>query len=153
MKAKNKKPFLNMDERSKLVAYRIIAIMYFMTIMAMQAIVIYRQFALGQEIREFEDIAIIMTVNSLFLISALLYFGAIPIQKLKVKSILLLYALIVVLGSVFTFVKYNLVRSPGLTFMELFHKLIIVYAVSGIIMVFFVLFSILGKRKLEKELE
>ena len=150
---KNKKPFLNMDERSYLLALRIIAIMYFLTIVSMQFIVIYRQFALGQNIRDFEDIAIIVTVNSLFLISALLYFGAIPIRKLKIKSILLIYALIVILGSVFTFVKYNLVQSPGLTFMELFSKLIIVYAVSGIIMVFFVLFSILGKRKMEKELE
>ena len=153
MKTKNKKPFLNMDERSRLVALRIIAIMYFLTIVSMQFIVIYRQFALGQELRDFEDIAIITTVNSLFLISALLYFGAIPIRKLKIKSILLIYALFVVLGSAFTFVKYNLVRSPGLTFRELFDKLIIVYAVTGIIMVFFVLFSFLGKRKMEKELE
>ena len=142
-----------MDERSRQVAYRIIAIMYFLTIISMQFIVIYRQFALGQEIQDFEDIAIITTVNSLFLISALLYFGAIPIRKLKIKSILLIYILFVVLGSAFTFVKYNIVRSPGLTFRELFDKLIIVYAVTGIIMAFFVLFSFLGKRKMEKELE
>lgn len=153
MKTKNKKPFLNMDERSRLIALRIIAIMYFLTIVSMQFIVIYRQFALGQELQDFEDIAIITTVNSLFLISALLYFGAIPIRKLKVKGILLIYALFVVLGSAFTFVKYNLVRSPGLSFRELFDKLIIVYAVTGIIMVFFVLFSFLGKRKMEKDLE
>ena len=153
MKTKNKKPFLNMDERSHLVALRIIAIMYFLTIVSMQFIVIYRQFALGQELKDFEDIAIITTFNSLFLISALLYFGAIPVRKLKVKSILLIYALFVILGSAFTFVKYNVVRSPGLTFVELFNKLIIVYAVTGIIMVFFVLFSFLGKRKMEKDLE
>ena len=71
MKTKNKKSFLNMDERNK-------------------------QFALGQEIKEFQDIAIIMTVNSLFLISALLYFGAIPVQKLKIRSIRLIYILLVV---------------------------------------------------------
>ena len=153
MKTKDKKPFLNMDERNRQVALRIIAIMYFLTIVSMQFIVIYRQFALGQEIQDFEDIAIITTVNSLFLISALHYFGAIPIRKLKVKSILLISALFVVLGSAFTFVKYNLVRSPGLTFRELFDKLIIVFAIIGIIMVFFVLFSFLGKRKMEKELE
>jgi len=153
MKTKDKKPFLNVDERNRQVTLRIIAIMYFVTIISMQFILIYRQFALGQEIQNFEDIAIITTVNSLFLISALLYFGAIPIRKLEIKSILLIYALIVAMGSAFTFVKYNLVRSPGLTFRDLFDKLIIVYAVTGIIMVFFVLFSFLGKRKMEKELE
>jgi len=142
-----------MDERSKLVAYRIISIMYFLTILSMQAVVIYRQFALGQEIRDFEDIAIIMTVNSLFLVSALLYFGAIPIRKLKIKSILLIYVLLVTLGSLFTYAKYNLFAGPGLSFRQLFDKLIAVYAITGIIMLFFIIFSILGKRKMEKELE
>ncbi len=64
MKTKDKKPFLNMDERNKQVAYRIISIMYFLTILSMQAVVIYRQFVLGQDLRDFEDIAIIMSVNS-----------------------------------------------------------------------------------------
>ena len=95
---KKSKSFLNMDERTMQVAYRIMSIMYILTIMALQGIVIYRQFALGQSIRDFEDIAIVMTVNSLFLISALLYFGAIPVQKLKIKTILAFYAAIIVLG-------------------------------------------------------
>ena len=142
-----------MDERSKLVAYRIISIMYFLTILSMQGIVLYRQFALGQELRDFEDIAIIMTVNSLFLISALLYFGAIPIRRLKIKSILLIYLLLVTLGSLFTYAKYNLFGSAKLSFSQLFDKLIAVYAITGIIMFFFIIFSILGKRKMEKELE
>jgi hypothetical protein len=142
-----------MDERNKLIAYKVITIMYFLTILAIQGIVIYRQFALGQEIRDFEDIAVIMTVNSLFLISALLYFGAIPIQKLKIKSILLIYAAIIVLGSLFTYFKYNVFQSPGLTVDQLMNKLFIIMAVSGLIMLFFILFSILGKRKQERELQ
>ncbi len=150
---KTNKPFLNMDERSKLIAYKVIAVMYFLTIAAIQGIVFYRQFALGQSIYDFEDIAIIMTVNSLFLITALLYFGAIPIQKLEIKTILLGYAEIIVLGSIFTYAKYNVFQSPGLSFEQLFDKLIIIFTISGIIVLFFVIFSILGKRKLEKELE
>ena len=142
-----------MDERNKQDAYRIISIMYFLTIFAMQAIVIYRQFALGQELHEFEDLAILMTVNSLFLINALLYFGAIPIRRLKIKSILLIYLLLVTLGSLFTYAKYNLFGSAKLSFSQLFDKLIAVYAITGIIMLFLILFSILGKRKMEKELE
>ena len=152
MKTKNKKPF-NMDERNKQVAYRIIAIMYFLTKLSMQGIVLYRQFVLGQEMSDFEDIAIIMTINSLFLISALLYFGAIPIRKLKIKTLLLIYLLFVVMGSAFTYVKYNVFQSPGLSFKQLFDKLIIVFAIIGIMMFFFVLFSILGKRRLDKEIE
>jgi len=153
MKAKNKRPFLGMDERNKQVAYKVISVMYFLTILAIQSIVIYRQFALGQEIRDFEDIAVIMTVNSLFLISALLYFGAIPIRKLKIKSILLIYLAFVVLGSLFTYAKYNVFQKAGLSFSQLFDKFLIIIAITGLILLFFIIFSILGKRKLEKELE
>ena len=142
-----------MDERNKQIAYKVISIMYFLTIFAMQGIVIYRQFALGQELRDFEDFAIIMTINSLFLISALLYYGAIPIRKLKVKSILLIYLVFVVLGSLFTYAKYNIFRSPGLSFEQLFDKLIITFTIIGLIMGFWILLSILGKRRLDKELE
>ncbi len=150
---KTKKSFLNMDERSKQIAYKVIAVMYFLTIIAMQGVVIYRQFALGQSISDFEDIGIISTINSLFLITALLYFGAIPIQKLKIKSILLGYAAIVVLGSLFIYAKYNIFQSPGLSFQQLFNKLIIIFSISGLIVLFYVIFFLLGKRKLEKKLE
>jgi hypothetical protein len=142
-----------MDERNRQIAHRIMAIMYLLTIVALQGIVLYRQFALGQELKDFEDINIVMTVNTLFLVSALLYFGAIPIRKLKIKSIVLIYLLIIVAGSLFTIAKYNLIGNAGLTFSQLLDKLIIVYAVSGIIMLFFVIFSILGKRKMDRELE
>ena len=153
MKKKNKKPFLNMDERNKQIAYKVISIMYFLTIFAMQGIVLYRQFALGQELGDFEDIAIVMTINSLFLISALLYFGAIQIRKMKVKIILLTYVVFVVLGSLFTYAKYNIFQSPGLSSVQLFYKLIIVITIIGLIMGFWILLSFLGKKRLDKELE
>jgi hypothetical protein len=98
-------------------------------------------------------VAIILTVNSLFLISALLYFGAVPIQKLRIKTILLGYLAIVVLGSLFTYLKYNLFQSPGLSFEQLLGKLLIISVISGLIVGFFILFSFLGIKKLDKELE
>lgn len=153
MKTKNKKPFLNMDERNKQIAYKVISMMYFLTIIAITGIVIYRQFALGQELSDFEDVAIIMTINSLFLVSALLYFGAIQIRKLKIKTILLIYIVFVVLGSLFTYAKYNIFQSPGLSFEQLFDKLIIIVTIIGLMMGFWILLSIMGKKRLEKELE
>lgn len=153
MKRKNKKPFLNMDERNKQIAFKVIAVMYFLTIIAMQGIVIYRQFSLGQNIGNFEDIAIIMTINSIFLISALLYFGALPIRKLKVKNILLIYLGFVILGSVFTYAKYNIFQSQVLTLEQLFDKLKIIAAIIGLLMGFWILLSFLGKKRIDKELE
>lgn len=153
MKTKNKKPFLNMDERNKHVAYKVVAVMYFLTIIAIHGIVIYRQFALGQEISDFEDIAIIMTINSLFLVSALLYFGAIQIRRLKIKSILLIYLMFVVLGSLFTYAKYNIFQSPGLSIEQLLDKLIIIISIIGLIMGFWILLAYMSKKRLDKEIE
>jgi hypothetical protein len=150
---KKEKRFSNMDERNKLIAYRVMSIMYLLTIMSLQGIIIYRQFALGQSIHDFEDIAIVMTVNSLFLVTALLYFGAIPVQKVKIKSVLAAYVAIVVLGAVFVYVKYNVFQSPGLSMGELFHKMLIISAVSGLIVLFYVVFLLLGKKRMNKELE
>ena len=153
MRLKNKKTFVKMDERNKQIAYKVIAIMYFLTIFAIVGILLYREFVLGQEIDEFEDIAIILTINSLFLIAALLYFGAIPIRRLKVKSILLIYAVWVVFGSLFTYAKYNIFQNLGLSFKQLFDKFIIIVTIIGLIMGFWILLSILGKKRLDKELE
>ncbi len=151
MKAERK--FMNMDERNKLIAYKVISIMYFLTILALQAVIIFRQFVLGQSIYDFEDFAVILTVNSLFLITALLYFGAIPIRKISIKVILLGYAGIIVLGSIFTYAKYNIFSDHPLNMPELLDKLVIILSVSGLIVLFWVIFSILGKRKQESELE
>ena len=123
-----------MDERNKKIAYKVIAIMYFLTYFAIVGILLYRQFVLGQELSDYEDIAIILTINSLFLISALLYFGAIPIRRLKVKSILLIYIVLVVFGSLFTYARYNIFQSPGLSYKQLFDKFIIVVTITGLIM-------------------
>lgn len=142
-----------MDERNKLVAYKVMSVMYLLTIFAMQIMVIYRQFALGQDYNSFEDLAVLMTINSLFLISALLYFGAFPIRKLKIKTILWMYVGFVFLGSLFTYAKYNIFNKPGLSLAQLLDKLIIIMSIIGIIMSFWILLSILGKRKLDKELE
>ena len=116
-------------------------------------VVLYRQLALGQDIEQFEDFAVIMTVNTLFLVSALLYFGAIPVQRLKIKLILLIYVVFLLLGVAFTFLKYNLLGDNPLSFIQLLEKVGIVAAILGIMMGFFILFSWLGKRRLEKEIE
>lgn len=142
-----------MDERNKQIAYKVMAVMYLLTIFSMQIIVLYRQFALGQDIHDFEDIALIMTINSLFLISALLYFGAIPIRKLKIKTLIIYYVVFVLLGSLFTYVKYKVAQSPGLTILQLFDKIKIVAAIIGLMMGFWIILSLVGKKRIDKEIE
>jgi hypothetical protein len=147
------KRYFGMDERNREIGLRVIAVMYFLTIIALQGAILYRQFVLDQTTHDFEDLAVILTVNSVFLISALLYFGAIPIQKLRIRFILLAYAGMVVLGSVFTYLKFNVFQQANLSIAQVLEKISIVSAVSGLIVVFWVIFSLLGRRKMQKELE
>lgn len=144
---------MKIDERNRQIANKVMAIMYLLTIVAIQGAMFYRQFALGQDYRQFEDIAVIATVNVVFLISALLYFGAIPVQKLKLSAVVVIYFSILILGSIFTYVKYNIALDAGLSFYGLMEKIFVTAAVTGLFVLFIVIFSWLGKRKMERELE
>lgn len=142
-----------MDERNKQLALSISTVMYFFTLISLGSVMIYRQFVLKQDISNFEDIAIIMTVNSLFLLSAFFYFGLFSVKKLKIKTILIVYLGFVLIGSAFTYIKYNILDNAGLSITEMLDKTIIVAGITGIISLFFIVFTILGKRRLEKEIE
>lgn len=142
-----------MDERSRQIAQRTMSVMYITTIVSLQLMILYRQLILKQPTEEFEDMAILATVNSLFLVTGLLFFGAIPIQKIKIKAILFFYFLILILGSLFTWVKYQIIADVPLSNSAIIEKISIVASITGIIVLFWVLFSWLGKRKMDKELE
>jgi hypothetical protein len=63
------------------------------------------------------------------------------------------FLLMLVVGSLFTFVKYNVILDQGLTVQQLLDKLIIIFTIIGLLILFFILFFYLGKRRLDKELE
>jgi hypothetical protein len=150
---KNKKSFLNMDERNRQIAYKTMSTMYIITIVSLQFMILYRQLILHQPSKEFDDMAVLATINSLFLLTGLLYFGAIPIQKIRIKIVLFFYVVIVIFGSLFVLLKYKWIAEVPLSNSALFEKMSIVAAVTGIIVLFWMLFAWLGKRKMQKELE
>ena len=63
------------------------------------------------------------------------------------------FLLMLVVGSLFTFVKHNVILDQGLTVQQLLDKLIIIFTIIGLLILFFILFFYLGKRRLDKELE
>lgn len=73
--------------------------------------------------------------------------------ELKVKSIIFIYLGFVFLGSIFTYFKYNVFQSAGLTYEQLFDKLIIIFTIIGLLMGFWILLSYMGKRRIDKELQ
>ena len=146
------KPF-NVDERGKEVVRRVCSTMYGLTLIALTGTMLFRQFVLSQPVSQFEDIAIIVTANILVLVVAVLYCGGVIFQKFRLKYIIAGYALYVVVGFSFTFVKYRVLRTPPLSLGETFGKLSIVVIICGIITAVFVLFAYLGRRRVERDLE
>jgi len=54
---------------------------------------------------------------------------------------------------IFVYLKYNVFLEDGLSLSALFNKFIIVAAVSGLLVLFWVLLSVMGQRRMDKELE
>jgi hypothetical protein len=147
-----KTPF-NVDERGKEVVRRVCSTMYLLTLMALIGTMFFRQFVLRQPVSQFEDIAIIVTVNSLVLIVGVLYLGGVVFQKFRLKHIITAYVTYVIVGFSFTFVKYRVLSTPPLSLRETFGMLSIVVIICGLITALFVLFAYLGKRRVDRELE
>lgn len=147
------KPPFPIDERNKNILGRIFTIMYLLTLISLMVIIFYRQFILQQETSEYNDIAVLFTFNTIILIAAVLYFGGVPVPHIKPVSIVKLYALFVIFGFAFTFLKYKLLVENPLSVGAIFAKVQIVMVICGLFIVVWLLFAWLGKRRLEKELE
>ena len=119
----------------------------------MTGTIFYRQFVLHQSIEQFEDIAVILTVNVLALIGTVLYRGGILFASFRIKYILAAYLAYVVVGFAFTFVKYKFLVEEPLSLNEIFSKLGIIVVICGLIIALFTFFAYLGKRKIDKQLE
>ncbi|UCE48395.1 MAG: hypothetical protein JSW47_22725 [Phycisphaerales bacterium] len=147
-----KKNPLNMDERNLNITCRICTVMYLITLAALMGIMIVRQFTFDQPVDQFEDIAILVTANVIFLVGAILYFGGVTFGKLKIRFILAGYVIYVVVGFAFTFVKYRFLTDPPLSLGQTFGKLNIIVTICGLLVAGFALFAYLGRRKVEKDL-
>ncbi|GJQ63879.1 MAG: hypothetical protein SCALA702_29320 [Melioribacteraceae bacterium] len=144
---------LNIDERQKEIMYRVGFIMYIITWMGIIAALLYRQFVLQQDIAQFEDLAILSTFNGVVFIAALLFFWGMSFKRIKLKTVISVYALMVFLGFLFTYVKYNIFLETPLSVSQIFDKLGIVATIIAIILIVYYVFGYLGEKRLERSME
>lgn len=145
-------PF-KMDERNLLIALKVTAVMYFITITLIMGALFYRQFVLHQDTDQFNDISLILVFNATFFIMGILYFGGIPINKIKPKVIIIGYLLFALGGFAFTYIKYTYLTDYKLTFSEILDKVYIVAIICGIFVFLYLLFAYFGKKRNDRELE
>jgi hypothetical protein len=149
----NKKGFL-IDEREKDTFRKICTTLYIITLFALMGMQLYRQFILRQSSQEWDDIALLLTVNVIVLLGSLLYLsGSINPVKIKPGYLIAGYAGFVVVGFLFTMFKYTVILNQELGAAQVFDYLRIVVVISGFLVLILGVFALLGSRNLEKKIE
>ncbi len=141
------------DERSVGIALRVCTFFYVSTLVALMVVIGYRQFVLGQPTTEYDDIAMILTVNVIGLTGGLFYLGGITVERIRIRTVLLAYVGFVLLGLLFTFVKYNILLNERLGIGELGEKFFIVAAICGIMLLGWLGAAFLGTIRMKKFME
>jgi len=147
------KPF-NLDEREQNVYRSLITRLYFITLTALIVMQLYRQFALDQPMEQWNDIALLITFNVLFLLGGGLYLsGALNLRKIKARYIVIGYAAFVLIGLLFTIFKYALLLGQDVGLEQIWNYFLIVAPITAVLLIFWGLLGYLGHRRVEKQIE
>ena len=143
---------LNFDERNLSTIQKVCTIMYYINILILAFILIYRQFVLHQNTNEYMDIANLLVFNVIVAISAILYWGGITFPKIKLRTLFLIYIIFVAIGFLFTMYKYNILLRQTLSVSEVLEKLLIILVICGLFISIYGFFAYFGHRKIEKDI-
>jgi hypothetical protein len=109
---------------------------------------------LEQPQHEWNDIAMVMTVNVLVMLGSVLYLtGSINPKKIKLRHILAGYGGFVLIGFLFTIFKYTVLLGEDLTLEQVVDYFWTVLIISGILVLVWGLLAYLGSRRIEKQIE
>lgn len=143
-----------LDERESNTFRRICTSMYIITIIALIGIVSYRDFVLHQPHQQWDDIAMLMTINVIVLIGALLYLnGNVNPFKIKIRYIVSGYGGFVLVGFAFTIFKYAILEGEPIDLAFAFDSLKIILFISGLLVLGWSLLAYFGSRKIEKQIK
>ena len=145
---------LHLDERTIKIILKICAILYAITIYSLIGVMSYRQFVLHQAVKEFEDMAIIVSFNVLAMIGSALYFvGGFAIKKSRLRWIIAGYLGFVLFGFAFTIFRYTVLLDQELSLNQVVGYFLTVAKITGILVIVGCLLAYLGNRRTEKQIE
>ena len=148
-----KKPF-TLDERERNVYHNLITVLYFITIAALTGMQLYRQFVLGQPTEQWNDIALLITFNVLFLLGGGFYLsGTVNLKKIKTRFIVIGYAAFVLFGLLFTIFKYAILLGQKVGLDQVWNYLLIILPITAVLVLIWGFLGYLGYRRMEKHLE
>ena len=147
-----KAPLSHMDERTAGIIGRICTTMYLVTMAMLIGVITYREFVLGQPISEFEDVAIIVTVNVLVGLAAGLYLIGLNLPRPGLLVLVPVYLGFVALGFGFTMLKDAVFLHKEVDLGFALGKLQIVATICGLMVALYAAIAWLGHRRIEREI-
>jgi hypothetical protein len=148
-----KRPF-NLDERERNVYRDLITVLYFITLAVLIGMQLYRQFVLGQPTSQWNDIALLITFNVLFLFGGGLYLsGTVNPMNIKAGYIVIGYAVFVLAGLLFTIFKYAVLLEQEVGLEQVWDYFLIILPITAVLMIGWGILGYLGHRRVEKQLE
>jgi hypothetical protein len=147
------KPF-KLDERERDVFQGLIGVLYFITLAVLIGMQLYRQFVLQQPNEQWNDIALLITFNVLFLFGGWLYLsGTLNLKNIRMRYILIGYAAFVLVGLLFTIFKYAVLLDQNVGLEQVWDYLLIILPITAVLVIGWGLLGYLGYLRMEKKLE
>lgn len=144
----------NLDERERKVFQNLISTLYFITLSVLIGIQLYRQFVLDQSQDQWNDIAMLITFNVLFLLGGGLYLsGTLNLKNSRMRNILFAYAAFVLTGLLFTVFKYAVLLGQDVGLEQIWDYFLIILPITAVLTIIWGLFGYIGYLRMEKKLE
>lgn len=147
------KRLLKLDERENRIVRQISSILYIVTLYSLIGFQLYRQFVLNQPAEEWNDIAILISINAVVWIGSVLYLsGVVNPKVVRIRYLIIGFTGFVLLGLAFTIFKYSILLEQTLSVRQLLDTFFIVLKISALLIGFWALLAYLGSKRMEKRI-
>jgi hypothetical protein len=149
----SKKSF-KLDERERNVFHNLISVLYFITLVVLIGIQLYRQFVLEQPMEQWNDIALLITFNVLFLFGGWLFLsGTVNLKNIRMRYILIGYLVFILVGLLFTIFKYAVLLGQDVGLEQVWGYFLIILPITAVLVIGWGFLGYLGYLRMEKKLE
>jgi hypothetical protein len=147
------KRLLKFDERGNRIVRQISSILYIVTLYSLIGFQLYRQFVLNQPSEEWNDIAILISINAIVWIGSVLYLsGVVNPKVVRIRYLIFGFTGFVLLGLAFTIFKYSILLEQTLSVRQLLDTFFTVLKISALLIGFWALLAYLGNKRMEKRI-
>lgn len=145
-------PF-KLDERNLDIWRRILSVLHAFTVAALTVMFFYRLNVSGQTFEENWDIGCLMMLNGLFLIAAVLYFGGVNFERIRIKWVVAVYLIYLVVMFLFMSFVETIVYDAPFDFYLIASRMPIIAIACAVVVSVFAFLGYMGRRKVAKDLE